>query len=135
CPQSGQVRDEPAGGVSTLPRSGLNLHGWWGGREHVDGSDIAALVITLQARLMADAVSGVDDRSQARYLIHVGGDYYPNGSGSADTVLPGVGVARAKLLTYEWQSFSMTTLGDVGKQEPGGGITSAELQQNPPPLD
>ncbi len=133
CPLSGDVRKE-AEGVSALPLAGHNLHGWWGSREYVEGWDIAAVVVTLQARLGVHATNGVDDRSKARYLVQVGADYYPS-DGSPEAVLPAVGISRAKLLTSEWQSISMTTLSDVGKQEPGGGITAAELRASPPPLD
>ena len=134
CPQSGEVRTESSGGVSSLPQRGYNFHGWWGSREHVNGPDIAAVMITLQARLVLHASNGVDDRSKARYLVQVGGDYYPSDA-STDFVLPAIGISRAKLLTNDWQSISMTTLSDYGKQEPGGGITSAELRANPPPFD
>lgn len=134
CPQSGVVRTESSGGVSSLPIGGLNLHGWWGSREGINGPDIAAVVITLQARLAVNSASAVDDRSKAKYLIQVGADYYPT-DGSAETVLPSVGVSRAKLLSSDWQAFTMATMSDVGLQEPGGGISSAEMRANPPPLD
>jgi hypothetical protein len=29
----------------------------------------------------------------------------------------------------------MSTFSDVGKQEPGGGVTAAQMKANPPPLD
>lgn len=134
CERTGVVRSEASGGVSALPIAGYNLHGWWGGRESINGPDIAAIVVTLQARLIQDNLQAADDRSRARYLVQAGADYYPT-NGSAETVLPAVGISRAKLLSNEWQSFSMTTLSDVGKQEPGGGITASELRANPPPLD
>jgi hypothetical protein len=133
CPQSGVLRKE-AEGVSSLPQPSYNLHGWWGSRESINGPDVAAVVVTLQARLAVDNPNGVDDRSRAKYLVQVGADYYPT-NGSAETVLPAVGISRAKLLTNDWQSFTMATFNDVGKQEPGGGVSSREMRANPPPMD
>jgi hypothetical protein len=133
CPQVGNI-SRNSEGASSLPLSGLNLHGWWGGREPINGGDIAAIVATLQARLITDPDRGGDDRSKAKYLIHVGADYYSRNA-PPDAVLPSVGISRAKLVTNDWQTFALSTLNDVGKQEPGGGISEAELRRNPPPLD
>ena len=134
CPQVANVQSEGSDGASSLPLPNLNLHGWWGARARIDHGDIAAIVVTLEARLIADQESGVDDRSEAKYLLHVGADYYPEDAPYGES-LPPVGISRAKLVTNEWQSFTMSTLNDVGLQEPGGGITSSELRSNPPPLD
>ena len=132
CPQQAQVQDD-GDRASTLPLSNLNLHGWWGGREPIESWDMAAMVISLEARLTKDSNGGVDDRSKAKYLLHVGADYYPTNA-SYDRILEAVGVSRAKLVTSDWQTFSFSTLGDVGLQEPGGGISSKALRENPPPL-
>ncbi len=132
CPQQAKVSDH-GDSASTLPISNLNLHGWWGGREPIESWDMAAMVISVEARLIKDSESGVDDRSKAKYLLQVGADYYPTDA-SHDRILEAVGVSRGKLVTNDWQAFTFTTLGDVGKQEPGGGISSSELRDNPPPL-
>ncbi len=132
CTTSATIRSEASGGISSLPTTGFNLHGWYGGFKEINGPDIAAVITTMQVRLITNG--SIDDRAQARYLAQIGADYYP-AARSADTVLPAVGMSRAKLMTTEWQSITMTTLSDVGKQEPGGGITAAELRANPPPLD
>jgi hypothetical protein len=132
CPQMARVQDEDSGGVSSLPLTNLNLHGWWGSRAPIDSGDLGAIVVTLQARLIPDG--DVDDRAQAKYLLHVGADYYPEDA-SPSEVLPPVGISRSKLVTNEWQTFGMTTLNDVGLQEPGGGISSDELRADPPPLN
>ncbi|MGE0799931.1 MAG: hypothetical protein AB7G13_23200 [Lautropia sp.] len=132
CQTSATITSEPSGGVSSLPQVGFNLHGWYGGFKEINGPDIAAVITTMQARLITNGAN--DDRAQARYMAQVGADYYP-AARSADTVLPAVGMSRAKMLTSEWQSITMTTLSDVGSQEPGGGITTAELRANPPPLE
>jgi hypothetical protein len=133
CPQQAQVQDS-GDSASTLPLSNLNLHGWWGGREPIESWDMAAMVISLDARVIKNSDGGVDDRSKAKYLIQVGADYYPTNA-SHDRILEAVGVSRAKLVTSDWQTFTFSTLGDVGKQEPGGGISSSDLRKNPPPLN
>jgi hypothetical protein len=132
CPQQARVSDD-GDSTSSLPLSNLNLHGWWGGREPIESWDMAAMVISVEARLIKDSDDGVDDRSKAKYLLQVGADYYPTDA-SHDRILEAVGVSRAKQVTNDWQAFTFTTLGDVGKQEPGGGISSSELRKNPPPL-
>ncbi len=53
----------------------------------------------------------------------------------SDIYLPGVGVSRAKLVTKDWRSFNFMTFSDVGNQDPGGGISEAEMRNNPPPLE
>ena len=132
CPQQANVSDH-GDSASTLPLANLNLHGWWGGREPIESWDMAAMVISVEARLIKNDDGGVDDRSKAKYLLQVGADYYPTDA-SHDRILEAVGVSRGKLVTNDWQAFTFTTLGDVGKQEPGGGISSSELRKNPPPL-
>jgi hypothetical protein len=132
CPQQAKVSDD-GDSSSTLPLPNLNLHGWWGGREPVKSWDMAAMVISVEARLIKNGDNGVDDRSKAKYLLQVGADYYPTDA-SHNRILEAVGVSRGKLVTNDWQAFTFTTLGDVGKQEPGGGISSSELRKNPPPL-
>ncbi len=133
CPQQAEV-DSEDGSASSLPISGLNLHGWWGGRAPIDSWDIAAVVVSLQARLTADTSRGEDDRYKANYLIHVGADYYPANAPPPEG-LPPVGISRSKAVTNDWQTFVMTTFNDVGLQEPGGGISEAELRADPPPLN
>jgi len=81
-----------------------------------------------------------DDRAQAKYLVHVGADYYPDATTKLSAFapvayLPGVGVSRAKLVTSEWRAFNFATL-DVGVEDPGGAsISEAELRAAPPPLE
>jgi hypothetical protein len=134
CERKGPMRDEATGGVSARPVNGFNYHGWWGAREKIDGSDLAAIMVTLQARLIPDNVDLPDDRPKARFLMQVGADYYRSDD-TADTVLPAVGLSRVRLLTSQWQSYSMTTFSDVGVQEPGGGISEQAFREDPPPLD
>ncbi|MGE0316121.1 MAG: hypothetical protein AB7P21_31290 [Lautropia sp.] len=135
------VRQESDGSLAVLPPSGnLVYHGWCCGKKAIQGSDVAALFVTVQARLAVDNAGRGDDRGRARYLVNVGADYYPDVNTGIDAFAPtywnpGVGVSRAKLVTNEWQSFNFATV-DVARQDPGGGvISSGELRAAPPPLD
>jgi hypothetical protein len=135
------TRTESDGSTSVLPPGGnLVFHGWSAGFSKIDGSDVAAVFLTVQARLVKDNEAGVDDRAQAQYLIHVGGDYYPDTSTRASDLapayyFPGIGLSRAKLVTDNWQAFSFSTI-NVGVEDPGGAtLTEAELRANPPPLE
>lgn len=132
CPNVGQVSDDD-GASSTRPIPNLNLHGWWGSRARIEVGNIAAIVVSAEARLIAGS-NGPDDRSKAEYLMHVGADYYPEDAPQRES-LPPVGISRSKRLTNEWQTFSMSTINDVGLHEPGGGISSSEFRANPPPRD
>lgn len=134
CPEAARVEADDDQSVSTLPLHGRNLHGWWGAREPIQGWDVGAVVVTLQARLTVNGGSGYDDRDKAKYLIHVGADYYPDNA-PPQQILPPVGISRSKLVTNDWQTFTMATLNDVGFQEPGGGISSDEMRANPPPME
>lgn len=131
-------RVNPDGSVEVKPPQDPNLawHGWWDlGRVPIDPSDIDAVFVTIQGRLVVDNPSLPDDRAAARLLFHVGADYYIDTATSWTVPQPGVGVSRAKRVTNEWQAFSMTTFSNVGVQEPGGGITEAAFRANPPPLE
>ncbi len=132
CPQVARV-EEHDNSASSLPIPGLNMHGWWDSRVRIDGHDIDAMVVSLEARLVVNDENRGDDRGNAKYLVHVGADYYPSDAPPSGRLVP-VGVSRAKMVTSEWQTFGLTTLNDVGKQEPGGGISESELRANPPPF-
>ena len=118
-----------SGVVSVRPPNGdLHFHGWCCGRALPDPSDIAAIHVTLQARLAVHDASRPDDRPVARYLVQVGGDYYPDASlnlraFAPDQWNPGIGLSRSKLVGNAWQSYSFTTI-DVGVQDPGGAAIS-----------
>jgi hypothetical protein len=119
------------------PGGDLLFHGW-GTMRDIDAPDVKAIFVTMQARLAVGA-NGSDDRAAAKYLIHVGADYYPTAGTrvsafTPSSYLPGVGVSRAKLVTNEWRAFNFSTL-DVAKQDPGGSISEAELRAAPPPLE
>lgn len=129
------------GVVSVRPPNGDQVfHGWCCARAMPSPSDIEAIHITLQARLAVHDANRPDDRAAARYLVQVGGDYYPDASLSInafapDNWNPGIGLSRSKLVGNAWQSYSFTTL-DVAIQDPGGAaISEAVLRSAPPPLD
>jgi hypothetical protein len=139
--QRPDLRTESDGSTSVLPPGGnLLFHGWGGGIQAINGSDVGALFVTLQARLIKNNASGTDDRAKAKYLIHVGGDYYPTVSTRVTDLapayyFPGIGTSRAKLVKSEWQAFNFSTI-DVGVEDPGGGVmTEAQLRAAPPPLE
>ncbi len=134
---SADLRQEPDGSTSIgVPGGDRVFHGWSGARQQIDPADVMAVHVTLQARLM---VNRLDDRDQAKLLIQVGADYYPdrNTSTSAfapETYNPGVGLSRAKRVSNAWQAFNFTTI-DVAVQDPGGAtISVAALRALPPPL-
>jgi hypothetical protein len=132
------TRTGPGGGTAIRPPGGSLVYHGWGRMADVDGPDVAAIFVTLQARLVTDDPAGPDDRALARYLIHVGGDYYPDRSTRVSDLgpayyFPGIGVSRAKLVTSEWQSFNFATVGSA-VQDPGGSLTEAEFRSHPPPL-
>ena len=134
------VRTESDGSTSVLPPSGNLVYHGWGSMDDIYGSDLAGLFITLQARLVKDKASGIDDRAKAKYLVHVGGDYYPTRTTRVnDTApayyFPGIGVSRAKMVSSDWQAYSFSTI-DVGVEDPGGGVMSeAQFRAAPPPLE
>jgi hypothetical protein len=130
-----------SGVVSVRPPStDLHFHGWCCARSLPAPADIAAIHITLQARLTVHETSRPDDRAAARYLVQVGGDYYPDASLNLNAFAPvnwnpGIGLSRSKLVGNTWQAYSFTTI-NVGTQDPGGAaISEDELRRAPPPLD
>lgn len=133
------LRYEADGSRSIRPAGGNDVFHGWGRTENLDTKDVRAIFVTMQARLVVDNPARPDDRSKARYLIHVGADYYPETSTRVHQTapsyyFPGVGVSRAKYVTNQWQSFNFSTI-DVAIQEPGGAISTEELRRNPPPLE
>ncbi|MFT4101542.1 MAG: hypothetical protein QM674_11005 [Burkholderiaceae bacterium] len=131
-------RTNSDGSTEIKPPTDVNYawHGWWGkGRVTISPTDIAAMFVTLQARLVVDDPKQADDRASARYLVQIGADYYKDTATSWSFVVPSAMTARSKLVTNDWQAFSATTFSNVGIQEPGGGITEAAFRAAPPPLE
>ncbi|MDO4681858.1 MAG: hypothetical protein Q4B17_03605 [Lautropia sp.] len=133
------LRYDADGSRSIRPAGGNNVFHGWGAIQNIDARDIRAIFVTVQARLVVDNPNRPDDRARARYLVHVGSDYYPEASTRVGQLapsfyFPGVGVSRAKYVTNQWQAFNFATI-DAGIQEPGGSISTRELRDNPPPLE
>lgn len=136
------VRVEPDGSHSIRPPAHPAIyHGWWGsGPTTIDGPDVGAVFVTLQARLVVDRRERFDDRDTARYMVQVGADYYPDTKTQVSAFAPvsynpGIGLSRFKLVKPEWQAFNFATI-DVGVQDPGGAaITVADFRRAPPPLE
>ncbi len=134
-------RTEPDGSTAIRPPGGHAVyHGWCCGPMPIDGPDVGAVLVTMQARLVVDRRERPDDRETSRYLLQVGADYYPDAQTKVAAFAPsafnpGVGLSRFKLVTSDWQAFNFATI-DAGVQDPGGAsISVAELRRAPPPLD
>jgi hypothetical protein len=121
-----ETRREEDGSLSVKAGGGYNFHFWpTSGRAAIDPGDIAGVFTTVQARLIVDDPSLPDDRSQARYLLSMGADYWLSLSAQWDEWKTNgdVGIGRFKVVTSGWRAVNMTTL-DL-----------EALLQNPPPLE
>ncbi len=121
---------------------GMAFHGWCCGlRGLPNPTDVGAVHVTMQARVVPNPYNRADDRSRARYLLHVGADYYPSAAEinvnmfTPSPYNPGVGVSRAKLLTANWQPVSMTTLTIPRKDAPSLTLSADQLRAAPPPME
>ncbi len=119
------IRYEQDGSVSVKTSPGYNYHFWpFPSRVSIDPNDIAGIFTTVQARLILDNPQKTDDRSQARYLLSMGGDYWQSLSADWDnswTTVGDIGIGKFKYVTKRWQAFNMTTL------------SPTEIRRNPPP--
>lgn len=96
---------------STVPNSGYPLpnypywgfHGYSGGRQPIDGPDIADVVVSCKLSLVVHDPFYADDREFARFTVGLGADYYPPAGGIY--VYPGVGTSRHKLVTARWPTW------------------------------
>lgn len=119
------IRHDTEDSVSVKLEPGYNYHFWPAGdRAVIDPNDIAGIFTTVQARLVIDDPQQPDDRSKARYLLNVGGDYWQSVDAQWDnwTTNGDIGMGKFKYLTSKWQAFNMTTL------------SPSEIRQNPPPI-
>ena len=98
------------GGLSVRAGDGYNYHFWPTDQRATidDPDDIGAIFSTCQARLILHDPNGEDDRSTARYLLSVGGDYWYNESiGWAEFKTNGDwAIGRFRYVTTSWQSFN-----------------------------
>ena len=65
------IRYEADGTRSLKPNGNDRVFHGWGSPIKFDAWDVKALLTTVQARLVLDNPNGTDDRSRAKYLIHV----------------------------------------------------------------
>lgn len=118
----------------------LVFHGWWTkGRIPIPfaPTDIRAVFVTMEGRLIQADPSLPDDRSEASLLMQIGADYYRSEDIPwAGVPAPAIVSSRFKLVTEKWQPISAMTFNDVGRTEPPGlrGISVDEFLENPPPL-
>jgi hypothetical protein len=148
-------RTESDGSFSVrFNHSGPNVyHGWAYKANNIDSSTMRGIHVRLKARKVVHSSSGTDQRNTASYLIHVGGDPYPNEFAHANnqnqdakylgiTWLPGAGACRFQYVTNDWKAFCYTNLattratdGDPrGTRTSGWTMTDQQLRDNPPPL-
>jgi hypothetical protein len=118
------LRQEPHGAISATLGGGYNFHLYaTRGRAPIDPGDIAGIVSIYSARVILDDPNGVDERYLARYLASAGADYWLDRYvGVAPGTVADVGIGKARYLTPEWQTLTMSTLG------------LRELQDHPPPI-
>jgi hypothetical protein len=119
------LRREPDGSVSSTLGGGWNFHLYsTRARSVIDPGDVGGVVSQYSARVIMDDPNGPDQRAQARYLASAGADYWLDSKVGADdgvTVDP-AGCGKARFLTSQWQTLTMSTLG------------LHKLAQNPPPI-
>ncbi len=122
---SPDIRNESDDTISVKTGGGYNYHFWPSGRASINPNDIAGVITTVQARLIVDDLSKPDDRSAARYLLSMGGDYWSSLDAQWDNWKTNgdIGIGRFKYVEKDWQSFNMSTL------------SAGALRQNPPPIE
>jgi hypothetical protein len=136
-----QVKYADTGTVSYRPTGGCrNAHFFPGPRGDISfmKTDVGCVLSVVQARLRVEDPSRPDDRASAKYLIHMGADYYPYTSGTiastkpewcsdpsnpSTCINPGSGLARFRYVTNEWRLYAYTT------------CTMAQLKAHPPPVN
>ena len=118
------LRDEPHGAVSATLGGGYNFHLYSiRGRAKIDPYDVAGVVSTFSARVIMDDPYGVDERHLARYLASAGADYWLDRYvGAYPGTVRDAGIGKARYLTPDWLTLSMSTL------------SLRRLEKHPPPI-
>ncbi|MGV2826617.1 hypothetical protein [Myxosarcina sp. GI1(2024)] len=120
------IRYEKDGSISVKAGQGYNFHFWTPRRSNIDPTDIAGIVTSVRARLIVNNPQQPDDRSKARYLLGMGGDYWRDQTAQWNkswTNNADIGIGKFKYVKPWWRYFTMTTL------------SPTEICQNPPPVD
>lgn len=118
------LRNEPHGAVSATLGGGYNFHLYSiRGRAEINPSDVAGVVSIYSARVIMDDPSGVDERRLARYLASAGADYWLDRYvGASPGTVRDVGIGKARYLTPDWMTLTMSTM------------SLRKLQRHPPPI-
>lgn len=123
------VRFEKSGGVSARPAYPNFLHGYGKSYTFPDPSDVRAVYVAMEHRLIVDNPAKADDRAKARYVVNAGADYYPGkGRSWGNSYAPGIGGSKFFVATKEWRTAAMLVPNKLV------GATMAEMRTNPPPL-
>jgi hypothetical protein len=106
------LRQEPDGSVSATLGGGFNFHYYaTRARARIDPRDVAGVVSVHSARVIMDDPYGVDERHLARYLASAGADYWLDRYvGAGPGTVADVGIGKARYLTSEWLTLTMSTL-------------------------
>ena len=122
-------RTEPDGGISASMVGGYNLHFWPStGRGTVNASDVGAVYVTYQARLIGP------DAASAKYLANAGADWWLNTSASWPDNAQ-VGEGRFMYLSTAWQAFDFYTGGAYGPAPLPPRWDAFGLEASHPPID
>jgi hypothetical protein len=120
------IRYESDGSVSVKAGNGYNFHFWpASGRAKINPYNIRAMFTTVQARLVVDNPGRPDDRSVARYLLNMGGDYWLNLNARWDNwrTNEDFGMGKFKYVKSNWQAFNLITL------------PADQIRRYPPPIE
>jgi hypothetical protein len=79
------------------------FHGYAGSIFSIDPTDVADVICLQKASLVVHDTFYADDRDYARFVLAMGGDWYP-ASGTLD-IYPGIGTSRHKLVTAKWPNW------------------------------
>lgn len=116
-------------GTFVVPYTGDIWHFWHGDGYEPSTNNIREMIVNTQARLVLRNANGVDDRSQAGYLIHMGADLRnPNDPGCAldNYICPSFGVGKFFIVTNEWRNMPFHSITqadmDAGMPMPPPGI-------------
>ncbi|WP_413581864.1 RICIN domain-containing protein [Bdellovibrio sp. HCB288] len=96
----------------------------------INPQDVRATFIAVDFRLVVIDPNKPDDRAVAKYVVDVGGDYWPgNGAGHGSwPYAPGMGNSRFLLATPNWKTSALIVPNTFL------GASMEELRKNPPPL-
>ncbi len=118
-------RIEKDGSVSVKAGGGYNFHFWSKlGRVKYPVNDVAGIYVTVKARLVVDKAELPDDRTSAKYVMSVGGDWWQTLTVAWDQwkTNADMGISRFRFVTPEWKSYNMCS------------VSANTLRTNPPPF-